>query len=462
MKTRMFLVVAALLMLASMSFGQGFAVAWIDLEHQLRASGPTACEGGDPLPDGWIVEIHQDVDADGPDADDPMPAVGDQPGNVNYNQFALNGVELGIGPGYFYTDPAWSSVGMPPPGPNNWYLVIRCSNGLVHYYTDNPDDANGNYHFTPNPTEVYTDNHWVCVPCVATCIPNPPVVTFLRDPVPWSVCAQLCPQQPTLLQVCPNPGETLDPTKPPIVSVWPGCFDHGCQQECPPSTAFIYNPDPLGWIYDPLTGCFSNVVIGTTEGCVCIVLEGFLAATIQSFNALPGDNEVALSWVTASETGVSSYSIMRDGAEIARVPSENSVTTHTYTYTDASAANGTTYSYGLNVVNNDNTVTTTSFEVTATPSFSNAIITEYALHQNFPNPFNPSTSLTFDVVEKNFVSLKVFNAAGQEVGTVANGEFEAGRHVVSFDAGNLPSGLYFYTVKVGNAFSATKKMLLVK
>jgi hypothetical protein len=192
-------------------------------------------------------------------------------------------------------------------------------------------------------------------------------------------------------------------------------------------------------------------------------LERFLAAGIESFSGIAGDNEVNLTWVTSTETNVSSYAIVRNGDVVGSVASENFVTTHTYTYTDETAVNGTTYTYGLRVINSDNTVTETGMEVTATPSFSNAIVTEYALLQNFPNPFNPSTQIAFDVLESNLVTLKIYNAAGQEVATLLNGvSRDNGRHVVNFDAGNLTSGLYFYTVKIGNEFSATKKMLLLK
>jgi hypothetical protein len=284
-------------------------------------------------------------------------------------------------------------------------------------------------------------------------------VSFTRHPVPASVCAEVCPTIPTLVTVCPDPGTgPLDPTKLPILTVAPGCLVPGrCENPCPPASAAL---QPLG--YNPATGCFEFLLVSQNEGCVCITLEGFLAASIESFTGVAGDGEVSLSWITSSEVNISSYQVVRNGEVIANVASENSPVSHTYVYTDETAENGTSYTYALRVVNSDNSITETAFEVNATPSFGAAVVTEYALHQNFPNPFNPSTSLTFDVVEKNFVTLKVYNAAGQEVATVANGEFDSGRHIVSFDAGNMPSGLYFYTVKIGNEFTATKKMLLVK
>jgi hypothetical protein len=110
-------------------------------------------------------------------------------------------------------------------------------------------------------------------------------------------------------------------------------------------------------------------------------------------------------------------------------------------------------------VNGNSTVEATQ---SVTPSMDKAVVTEYALHQNFPNPFNPTTSIRFDLVEKNFVTLKIHNATGQEVATVVNSERAAGVNIVNFDATKLTSGVYFYTVKAGNVFSATRRMLLVK
>ncbi|MBK8131193.1 MAG: T9SS type A sorting domain-containing protein [bacterium] len=144
------------------------------------------------------------------------------------------------------------------------------------------------------------------------------------------------------------------------------------------------------------------------------------------------------------------------------VVANNTNTSSSYTFVDESANNGTIYEYTLNLVGLNGTVTALGTIASATPSVDAAVVTEYALHQNYPNPFNPSTNLVFDVVAENVVNLTVYNAMGQEVASLVNGTMAAGRHTVSFDAANLTSGLYFYTVKIGNEFTATKKMLLVK
>jgi len=90
----------------------------------------------------------------------------------------------------------------------------------------------------------------------------------------------------------------------------------------------------------------------------------------------------------------------------------------------------------------------------------------YALAQNFPNPFNPSTVIRYDLPQAGRVSLTVFDIAGREVATLVNGAQEAGSYQVRFDAttaraGGLASGVYFYTVRAGR-FAQTKKMLLIK
>lgn len=90
-----------------------------------------------------------------------------------------------------------------------------------------------------------------------------------------------------------------------------------------------------------------------------------------------------------------------------------------------------------------------------------AVPTEYTLSQNYPNPFNPSTKITFSLPQRQNVSLKVYNVIGQLVATLASKEFEAGTHVVNFNASNLSSGIYFYTMNAGD-YTVTKKMMLVK
>lgn len=87
--------------------------------------------------------------------------------------------------------------------------------------------------------------------------------------------------------------------------------------------------------------------------------------------------------------------------------------------------------------------------------------TEYSLSQNYPNPFNPTTVINYSIPEAGLVELKVYDVLGREVMTLLNREMTAGAHKVELNASRLSSGVYFYTLKVGE-FLSTKKMLLLK
>ncbi len=89
------------------------------------------------------------------------------------------------------------------------------------------------------------------------------------------------------------------------------------------------------------------------------------------------------------------------------------------------------------------------------------IPTEFSLSQNFPNPFNPSTTIKFSIPEEAFISLKVYNSLGEEVGELINETKPAGNYSVMFYANDLVSGIYFYTISAGSFFQ-TRKMMLVK
>jgi hypothetical protein len=210
---------------------------------------------------------------------------------------------------------------------------------------------------------------------------------------------------------------------------------------------------------DNQCGNFAVDFLGEVEDY--ILHDAQLDVSLTSFEAVPGDNQVTLRWVTASETGNDHFSIMRNGSELTRVATQgNGADRHVYSYTDDRAANGTRYSYTLMAI--DQTGGGTVLQtVSAEPTLSAATITDYALHQNYPNPFNPTTNITFDLLDGGFVSVKVYNLVGQEVATVVNGTLAKGQHTVSFDASKLPTGIYVYRLEV-NGFSAVRKMLLTK
>jgi len=83
------------------------------------------------------------------------------------------------------------------------------------------------------------------------------------------------------------------------------------------------------------------------------------------------------------------------------------------------------------------------------------------LIQNHPNPFNPSTEIKYSIKNDNFVTIKVYDVLGKVVATLVNENKQAGFYKVSFDASNLSSGVYFYTIKT-NDFIDRKKMILLR
>ncbi|MDH4068920.1 MAG: T9SS type A sorting domain-containing protein, partial [Ignavibacteria bacterium] len=86
---------------------------------------------------------------------------------------------------------------------------------------------------------------------------------------------------------------------------------------------------------------------------------------------------------------------------------------------------------------------------------------EFRLEQNYPNPFNPSTAIRFRLSAEGHVSLKVFDLLGREISTLVSERLGAGSYEVTFDAGDLPSGVYYYRLKQGES-ERTKKLLLAK
>lgn len=196
-----------------------------------------------------------------------------------------------------------------------------------------------------------------------------------------------------------------------------------------------------------------------------------LPVELTSFTAVAKGRGVELAWQTATE--VNNY-----GFEIERMtPSQtlplqgggrgggwnkigfvegagNSNSPKSYSFVDASASGKV--AYRLKQIDRDG-----KFEYSNTVEVLAATPKAFALMQNHPNPFNPSTKISYDLPAAGFVSLKVYDMLGKEVVTLVNGMQEAGAKIAEFNASQLPSGIYFYTLRTQN-FNATKKMLMIK
>lgn len=108
----------------------------------------------------------------------------------------------------------------------------------------------------------------------------------------------------------------------------------------------------------------------------------------------------------------------------------------------------------------DGKILRASKNITSVQNFS-SVVSDFVLNQNYPNPFNPVTKISFSIPRASFVSLKIYDMAGKMIATLLSENKLAGNYTADFNAANLSSGTYFYTLQA-DGFLETKKMLLVK
>lgn len=100
--------------------------------------------------------------------------------------------------------------------------------------------------------------------------------------------------------------------------------------------------------------------------------------------------------------------------------------------------------------------------ITGVDNYQNKSIPEsFDLYQNYPNPFNPSTNIKYSIPKSSLISIKVYDIIGNEIKTLVNEEKQIGTYELTWNAANLPSGVYFYRIQAGS-FVETKKMILLK
>ena len=182
---------------------------------------------------------------------------------------------------------------------------------------------------------------------------------------------------------------------------------------------------------------------------------------LTTFTGSVNQNNVTLNWSTSTEVNNYGFNVERlinnQGWEkIGFVAgSGNSNSAKKYYFVDSNLKPGS-YSYRLKQIDNDG-----SFKYSDNISLDINLIAKSEMGQNYPNPFNPTTTIKFTLAEKDNIRLVVYNVIGQQVAELVNGNVDAGTHDVTFNAANLSSGIYFYTLS-GNSVNITKKMILVK
>jgi hypothetical protein len=190
-----------------------------------------------------------------------------------------------------------------------------------------------------------------------------------------------------------------------------------------------------------------------------------LPVELVAFNAVADNGNVILNWTTASEINNQGWDIERrstetNSSEWSKIGfvngSGNSSASVSYSFVDGNLSFGL-HNYRLKQIDFDGTV-----------SYSNTVEVdlgigpvEFALNQNYPNPFNPSTVISFDLPQSEFVNLSVYNILGEKVATLINSQMEQGRYHQEFDASHLTSGVYIYRLTAGNVVF-TRKMMLTK
>ncbi|HFE64661.1 MAG TPA: T9SS type A sorting domain-containing protein, partial [Caldithrix sp.] len=217
--------------------------------------------------------------------------------------------------------------------------------------------------------------------------------------------------------------------------------------------------------------------------------DNSLPVGLNSFTLTAGNGKVILNWVTESEIGNLGFIILRstekdsDYVELDSFKrndqlkgSGNSSNRREYEYIDETVYNNFTYWYKLVDVSL-NGVRTEHAAVSAFPNASGGILNvvnlnipiEYALHHNYPNPFNPETRIRFDIPKKETgleeLNLSIFNCLGQKVRSLYTGSLSAGVYEVTWEGknghgANLPSGIYFLVMKSASFFKIEKMILI--
>ena len=200
------------------------------------------------------------------------------------------------------------------------------------------------------------------------------------------------------------------------------------------------------------------------NGTVVQLLSGVVPVELSSFTATVNGTNISLNWTTVTETNNRGFEVQRrssdnDFVTVGFVNGKGTTTQiQNYSFTESNLPLGN-YAYRLKQIDFDGT-----FEFSNVIEVSVVAPREFSLEQNFPNPFNPSTMISFSLKTDADVSLKVFNLLGQEIATLFNGRLTAGIQQISFNAENLTSGVYFYRIDAkgidGTNFSSTKKMIL--
>ncbi len=188
-------------------------------------------------------------------------------------------------------------------------------------------------------------------------------------------------------------------------------------------------------------------------------------------------SEIVLSWMkpeySAENDTLVRYAIYRtegasapSSADLVSDPDNFIAITGMEEFVDQPGDTETSYHYAVTAFNRNSDESTptevlSTGVVTSSEGDYEPIVQNLRLDQNYPNPFNPSTNIAFQLPESSDVSLKIYDMVGREVAVLINRQMSAGSHTATFDASNLPSGMYFYRLETATG-SLSRKMTLIK
>ena len=405
-----------------------------------------SCDGTGQMPDGATVQILWDNDDNGPDANDQLPPLCDFPpaceggpdGTVNFNQFTG---------GAYFESPNWLCTTLPPE-PHHYYLRV-CMSEL----------------------------HWLSAVLTVTFTPNeefgPDELNFMCEDFG---CGFACPPPPAPQTVTASDtlctGVQVSWTYPDTVT--------GLDQ------FLIYRDlECIAIITDVLQRTYFDATTSLDPASYGVVARRTCENGNTGFSARISDNGVCLpmppaalnisasdthpfyvevTWTYASNLGLNHWRILRDGELLGLVPGGGDPGPRSFLNWFPPEGR---YFYDVHAYSIDcgEGISTGGDSGGIAPQTAgelhNSLITSYALHPAFPNPFNAETLIRFDLPQASLVQLQVFDLTGREAAVLADGVRERGTHTLKFSGAHLSTGIYFVRMAAGN-YVQTQKILLLK
>jgi photosystem II stability/assembly factor-like uncharacterized protein len=219
----------------------------------------------------------------------------------------------------------------------------------------------------------------------------------------------------------------------------------------------------------------TQILLAATHGRGCWTFDygTFSSIELASFTATPGASSVVhIAWKTLSEINNYGFEVQRSGSSTdgfstlagGFVKGHGTTTIpQSYAFDDSSASTGSWF-YRLKQIDLDGTAhyfDPVRVDIVTGTVAGRSAPPEFALLQNHPNPFNPSTTIRFDLAADRDVSLKIYNSLGQAVSELVSGHMPAGRYSIAWNASGYASGVYFYRLEAGK-FVQTKKLIVLR